>query len=199
MKHLKFLNIVKEIAALSKDPSTKVGALAFDDQMNIIATGYNGFPRGVNDDPARYNDRPTKYKLISHSEQNLVAQAAYSGHSLAGSTVFHLKMTESELLAGETMETARQRWAEFLRPADVLCGWGRFTAEQLEEEALATGPWLDLRTLAAQRLKQSPGAPPAAAAALGAAPPEPLSGGRAERTVSQLSHIVRALLAPHES
>ena len=87
MKHLKFLNIAKEIAALSKDPSTKVGALAFADQMNIIATGYNGLPRGVNDDPARYNDRPTKYKLISHSEQNLVAQAAYSGHSLAGSTV----------------------------------------------------------------------------------------------------------------
>ncbi len=87
MKHLKFINIAKEIAALSKDPSTKVGAIALDDQMNIIATGYNGFPRGVDDDPARYNDRPTKYKLISHSEQNLVAQAAYSGHSLAGSTV----------------------------------------------------------------------------------------------------------------
>lgn len=55
--------------------------------MNIVATGRNGFPRGVVDLPERYENREIKYKLISHSEQNLVAQAAYSGHSLKGTTV----------------------------------------------------------------------------------------------------------------
>lgn len=86
-KALKFIGVAREIASMSKDPSTKVGAIAFDDKMNIIATAYNGFPRGVSDEPHRYENREIKYRLISHAEQNLVAQAAYGGRSLAGSTV----------------------------------------------------------------------------------------------------------------
>lgn len=84
---LKYLPVAKAVAAMSKDPSTQVGAIALDENRNIIATGYNGFPRGVNDDPARYADRSTKYSLIAHAEQNLVAQAAYGGRSLKGCTV----------------------------------------------------------------------------------------------------------------
>ena len=89
MKHKfeKFLPSAQAIAALSKDPSTKVGAVALNDDGILLAVGYNGFPRGVGDDPARYADKEVKYKLISHAEQNLVAQAAYAGHSLKGSTV----------------------------------------------------------------------------------------------------------------
>lgn len=83
----KFLPVAKAIASLSKDPSTKVGSIALDENGIILAVGYNGFPRNVNDDLKRYEDRDVKYKLISHSEQNLVAQAAYAGHSLKGSTV----------------------------------------------------------------------------------------------------------------
>ena len=86
-KFLKFMPVAEAVAALSKDPSTKVGAIALDDNFNIISTGYNGFPRGVDDTADRYNDRPTKYKLIAHGESNLVAQSAYSGQSLKGATV----------------------------------------------------------------------------------------------------------------
>ncbi len=86
-KYLKFLPVVQAIASLSKDPSTKVGAIAFDDKMNIVSTAFNGFPRGVQDHASRYDDRPTKYKLTSHAEQNLVAQAAYGGRSLSDTTV----------------------------------------------------------------------------------------------------------------
>jgi dCMP deaminase len=87
MKPFKFISIANTMAAMSKDPSTKVGAVAIDDNGNIISVGYNGFPRGVLDLESRYADKATKYKLISHAEQNLVAQAAYAGHSLKGSTV----------------------------------------------------------------------------------------------------------------
>jgi dCMP deaminase len=86
-KILKYMPIAQAISLLSKDPSTKVGAIALDHQYNIVATGYNGFPRGVADALDRYEDRDIKYRLISHAEQNLVAQAAYSGRSLAGTTV----------------------------------------------------------------------------------------------------------------
>lgn len=89
MKHRfeKFLGIAKAVAALSKDPSTKVGAIALNDDGIVLAVGYNGFPRGVDDNPVRYLNRVVKLKFVSHAEQNLVAQAAYAGHSLKGSTV----------------------------------------------------------------------------------------------------------------
>jgi dCMP deaminase len=86
-KVLAYLPLVQAVGAMSLDPSTKVGCIAFDDNLNILATGRNGFPRGVEDKPERYENREVKYKLISHSEQNLVAQAAYGGRSLKGSTV----------------------------------------------------------------------------------------------------------------
>lgn len=86
-KFLKFLDIAAAIANLSKDPSTKVGCVAMDDNLNIRSVGYNGFPRGVLDTPERYNDRPTKYRLASHGEMNVVAQAARNGISLDGCTL----------------------------------------------------------------------------------------------------------------
>lgn len=87
VKFLRFRGIAEAVAAMSKDPSTKVGSVALDDNFNIVATGFNGFPRGVKDTPERYSDRTVKYRLVSHAEQNLVAQAAYGGRSLKGCTV----------------------------------------------------------------------------------------------------------------
>ena len=82
----KFIGIAQAVAAMSKD-STKVGAIAVDDDGVILSTGWNGFPRGVLDLPERLAVRQTRLALTSHAEQNLVAQAARSGHSLLGSTV----------------------------------------------------------------------------------------------------------------
>lgn len=83
----KYLGLASAVSVFSKDPSTKVGAIAINDDGIVLSVGYNGFPRGVSDDAERYADRETKYKLIAHAEQNLVAQAAYAGHSLKGCTV----------------------------------------------------------------------------------------------------------------
>jgi len=86
-KAVKFLGIARAISDLSKDRRTKVGAVAVGPAGEIRAMGYNGFPRGCDDDIARYEDRDTKLALIVHAEQNLVALAAYAGTSLAGCTV----------------------------------------------------------------------------------------------------------------
>ena len=80
-----FMGLAKYVATKSKDPSTKVGAVAVGCAHQVIETGYNGLPRGVKDLPERY-DRPEKYLRISHGEANLVATAARS--RLEGSTVY---------------------------------------------------------------------------------------------------------------
>lgn len=82
-----WLPVAKAVAAMSKDPSTKVGAVAFSRNGNILATGRNGFVRGANDCQSLYGNRSEKYKRIIHAEINLVAQAAREGVSLEGATV----------------------------------------------------------------------------------------------------------------
>jgi dCMP deaminase len=87
MKYEKLIPTAHSIAQLSKDPSTKVGAIVFDNDSNILSTGFNGFPRGVNDSIERYLDRPTKYQLVCHAEANAVAQAARVGARLLDSNM----------------------------------------------------------------------------------------------------------------
>lgn len=70
----RFLRLAEHIATWSKDPSTKVGAVIVLNRK-IIATGYNGFPAGEDDDPALYADRAYKYEHIVHGEINGIDQA----------------------------------------------------------------------------------------------------------------------------
>lgn len=86
-RYKKFVPVVLAIAALSKDRSTRVGAVALGPGREIRSTGYNGFARGVRDEIDARHERPEKYKWTAHAEENLVAQAARSGTSLYGCTV----------------------------------------------------------------------------------------------------------------
>lgn len=81
----RFLELAHLVASWSKDPATKVGAVATSPESNaVLETGYNGLPRGVEDRPERM-ERPAKYLWTAHAEENLVAHAARS--VLGGSTV----------------------------------------------------------------------------------------------------------------
>lgn len=71
----RFLELAKMISSWSKDPSTGVGAVIVNDQKQVVGMGFNGFARGVIDDPERYNNRPLKYKMVVHAEQNAIIQA----------------------------------------------------------------------------------------------------------------------------
>lgn len=71
----RFLRLALEVASWSKDPSTKVGAVIVRPDRRIVSTGYNGFPRGVTDDPEHIADRAIKYKRTVHAELNAILQA----------------------------------------------------------------------------------------------------------------------------
>lgn len=87
MKAEAFMRIAKEIATFSKDPSTKVGAVILDEHNNILATGWNGFPRGVADTEERLCNRELKYPLIVHAEANAIAASARTGRRLENATL----------------------------------------------------------------------------------------------------------------
>jgi dCMP deaminase len=84
----RYLDVAKEVATWSKDPSKKIGAIAVGDKGQILSQGYNGFPRGVKDTDNRYDVREEKYKYVVHGEMNCIYNACNSGVSLNGATLY---------------------------------------------------------------------------------------------------------------
>jgi len=71
-----FMRMAHVIAQRSKDPSTQAGALVADQNNVVVGLGYNGFPRGVDNDKFPWeregNFLDTKYAFICHAEENAV-------------------------------------------------------------------------------------------------------------------------------
>ncbi len=84
-----FIELATLISTKSKDPSTKMGVVIVGGDNEILSTGFNGFPRGVDEInyPERW-ERPDKYMWIVHAEANAVANAARIGVSLKGSRMY---------------------------------------------------------------------------------------------------------------
>lgn len=70
---------------ISKDPSTKVGAVLITEDGRREYIGVNGFPYGCDDHPDLFADRPTKYARVVHAELNAVIKA---GHDARGGTIY---------------------------------------------------------------------------------------------------------------
>jgi dCMP deaminase len=84
---LRFLKMASEVGEWSKDPSRKIGCVIVKDRR-ILATGYNGFPRGIADTEERLNTRELKYKYVVHGEMNAIYNAIQHGVSLNGATLY---------------------------------------------------------------------------------------------------------------
>ena len=84
----RYLALAEQISTWSKDPSRQIGCVAVGDKGQVLAQGYNGFPRGIEDSPEIYNNRELKYKYIVHAEMNTIFNASYNGVSLDGATLY---------------------------------------------------------------------------------------------------------------
>ncbi len=86
--HNRFIGLAREIAKWSKDPSTQIGCVIVGPDKEIRSTGFNGFPRGVDDNVDRYELRDLKYMLVCHAEENAIMNAARIGTPLMGCTLY---------------------------------------------------------------------------------------------------------------
>ncbi len=84
----RYYDLAKVVSSWSKDPSTQIGAVVVGDSGQVLAQGYNGFPRGMSDLDELYADRELKYKRICHAEMNAIYNASRTGVSLYGSTIY---------------------------------------------------------------------------------------------------------------
>ncbi len=84
----RFMELACHIAQWSKDRYTKVGCVIVGSDNEIRSTGYNGFPRGIDDDLEERHYRPEKYVWTEHAERNAIYNAARIGVSLQGSRMY---------------------------------------------------------------------------------------------------------------
>ena len=86
----RFMLLAHEIAEWSKEHGRRVGAVIVGPDRAIRATGFNGLPRGVNDDVPERHSRETgaKYIWSSHAERNAIYNAAKIGTPMDGCTIY---------------------------------------------------------------------------------------------------------------
>ena len=84
----RYLALAEQVSTWSKDPSRQIGAVAVGSKGQVLAQGYNGFPRGIPDNQSLYQNREVKYKYVVHAEMNVIYNATYNGVSLDGSTLY---------------------------------------------------------------------------------------------------------------
>lgn len=104
--HQRFLDLAQHISGWSKDPSTKVGAVIVDNQRRIISTGYNGFPRGVDDSGDRYENRDVKYEMIVHGEINAIL---FARQDLQNTTLYTWPFMPCSRCAGIVIQSGIRR------------------------------------------------------------------------------------------
>jgi dCMP deaminase len=83
-----FLNIAEQVKLKSKDESTQIGAVIVGEDKEVLSTGYNSFPRGLDDSIKERQERPEKYFWMEHAERNAIYNAARIGVSLKNSTIY---------------------------------------------------------------------------------------------------------------
>ena len=83
-----FLGIAEQVKLKSKDQSTQIGAVIVGEDNEVLSTGYNSFPRGMDDTIKERQERPEKYFWFEHAERNAIYNAARVGTPLKGATIY---------------------------------------------------------------------------------------------------------------
>lgn len=81
-----FMNMLGPISSRSKDPNTKVGCVIASSDNHVLSTGYNSFPRSINDNVEERLERPEKYFWMEHGDRNAIY--AIARRTLIGSKMY---------------------------------------------------------------------------------------------------------------
>ena len=85
-----FMGVALLSGMRSKDPNTQVGACIVSQDNKIMSMGYNGFPKGCDDDEFPWGrtgeSNDTKYPFVTHAELNAILN--YRGGSLEGAKIY---------------------------------------------------------------------------------------------------------------
>ena len=143
-KELKYVRLTKFLAdEFSRDTSTKVGTIIIHPETyEILVTGYNGFPRKV-DERLDRKERPIKYAFTEHSERNALYSAARRGISVNGAILISTMFPCSDCARGIIQSGIsriisppidNERWVESSKYAEEMLQEAGITIDLIKKE-----------------------------------------------------------------
>ena len=167
---------------------------AFGERANDLVVGYaetNAWPRGT---PLGEGS-----EVVHIAAERLVSGERFEAfvaprRPLSPSFTHHTGISPEPVLGGESLAAFRERWAAFLRPSDILSGWGWFWSEALRHEGVALPERIDLRVFARRLLREKCGDVKECAERLGAAPEHAWATGRTGVRLAGALSVARALV-----
>jgi len=125
----RFIELARHIASWSKDPSTQCGAVVTQGKR-IVSVGYNGFPQGVEDSPARLGAREVKYDFVIHAEMNALMFA--ERQELKGATLYTWPFASCIRCAVHVVQVGIWRAVAPKLPRELVERWGESVARTRE-------------------------------------------------------------------
>lgn len=123
----RFGGLAKEVASWSKDPSSQVGAVIVRPDRTVASVGFNGFPRGVEDNSFLIENRDAKLLRTIHAELNaiLAAKEPLVGYSLfvwpfqpcSNCAAVIIQSGIKEVYCPYNDHLAQERWSESFKAA----------------------------------------------------------------------------------
>lgn len=118
---LHFLDMSKHASEMSKDPSTKTGAVIVDPNRRVVSTGYNGFPKLMKDTPEAYANREEKYSRIVHCEMNALI---FAQRDLTGCTLYTWPFMSCDRCVVHMIQAGIETFVFPKAPPESLARWG---------------------------------------------------------------------------
>jgi DTW domain-containing protein len=100
----------------------------------------------------------------------------------------HLDVERAVIETAPERERVLGDWSRFLKPDDVLVGWGRYCNDLLQSEETGPQTFVNFRSRVASKLEGAPGSVETLGLQLGATLPE--GQGRAPRRMAALAHVL---------
>ena len=116
-----YLNMARYVSVKSKDPSTRTGAVIVRPDRSLCSIGFNGFPKGMDDDPALYADREKKYSRTVHCEVNATI---FTKENLKGYTLYTWPFSSCDRCAVQMIQAGIGRFVFPELPPDKKERWG---------------------------------------------------------------------------
>jgi dCMP deaminase len=118
---IRFLNLARYYASFSKDPSTQTGAVLVRPDGSVCSLGFNGFPKGMKDDPELYADREKKYSRTVHCEMNALLLSHDETHS--GYTLYTWPFASCDRCAVHMIQAGIKRFVFPEMPPEKAARW----------------------------------------------------------------------------
>ena len=132
-----FLKLARFTSTASKDPSTKVGAVIVDRERRVVSTGYNGFARGVRDDPTHLADREVRLRKTIHAEINAIL---FARQDLTDCVLYTFPFHPCSPCAAVVVQSGITRVVAPPTPPPLAARWGTdlaLAAEQFRDARVA--------------------------------------------------------------